>query len=175
MQTIIAWRDFRQLQHQQLPHAVRSWLLDPNSLTERLIKASAGNFRVQLLEQSWRVPTLDETILLAIKPRQKALIREVLLVCNDEPWVYARSVIPYSSLQGSLRFLRKLKNSSLGSMLFKDPHLQRSHFEIAHIKLPHHLIPVTTSATVFGRRSLFYLHKKPLSVAEIFLPACQLS
>jgi len=174
MQQAIDWRDFRQLHRQQLPDSVRPWLLDRGSLTERLIKASNGNFRVELIEQSWRVPTADEAALLEMKPRQKALIREVLLFCNDEPWVYARSIIPFSSLQGSLRFLRKLKNSALGALLFKDPYLMRSHFEIANIRLPNYLIPVEGADSVFGRRSLFFLHEQPLSVAEIFLPACKL-
>ncbi len=175
MQNAIDWRDFRQLHRQQLPDAVRPWLLDRGSLTERLLKASHGHFRVELIEQSWRVPTVDEAALLEMKPRQKALIREVLLICNDEPWVYARSIIPFNSLQGSLRFLRKLKNSALGALLFKDPNLMRSHFEVTNIQLPNSLIPVDGTSSVFGRRSLFHLHKQPLSVAEIFLPACQLS
>lgn len=174
MQNTIDWRDFRQLHRQQLPDAVRPWLLDRGSLTERLIKASNSNFRVELISQRWGVPTADEAALLALKPRQQALIREVLLVCNDEPWVYARSILPFNSLQGSLRFLRKLKNSALGALLFKDPYLMRSHFEVANIKLPNPLIPIDASTSVFGRRSLFILHDQPLSVAEIFLPACQL-
>ena len=175
MKQKICWRNMRQLTRQQLPDTVRPWLLDRGSLTARLIKASHGNFRVQLLEQSWRVPTDDEAALLNMKQRQKALVREVLLICNDEPWVYARSVIPFSSLQGPLRFLRKLQNSALGALLFKDPFLVRSHFEVADITLPNNLIPVENSANTFGRRSLFYLQNQPLLVAEIFLPACQLS
>lgn len=175
MLTFIHWQDFRRLSHQQLPYPVRPWLLDRRSLTARLIEASGGHFRVERISQGWQVPTQDEALLLKLKPRQKALVREVILYCNNEPWVYARSVIPPASLAGSLRFLRKLKNSALGSLLFKDPHLARSPFEVAVIQLPQTQIPVNSVNKVFGRRSLFHLYQQPLLVAEIFLPACKLN
>lgn len=174
------WKPYTQLNQKQLSDAVRPWLLDRGSLTARLIKASAGNFRVEVLEQSWRTPYLSEAQLLGLKPRQKALVREVLLICNGEPWVYARSVIPAQSLMGRLGFLRKLQNSALGALLFKDPNLKRSHFQVNHITLPQRGIPVTVNAqgktpiNVYGRRSLFQLYNQPLLVAEVFLPACRL-
>lgn len=175
MLTLIHWQDFRRLNHQQLPYSVRPWLLDRRSLTARLLEASHGDFRVERISQGWQVPAHDEALLLKLKPRQKALVREVLLYCHNEPWVYARSVIPPTSLAGSLRFLRKLKNSALGSLLFKDPNLQRSPFEVAAVQLPNHSIPIYSDGQVFGRRSLFHLYQQPLLVAEIFLPACKLN
>ncbi len=174
MLTFIHWQDFRRLNQQQLPYSVRPWLLDRRSLTARLMAASGGDFRVERISQGWQVPTLDEALLLKLKPRQKALVREVLLYCHNEPWVYARSVIPAASLAGKLRFLRKLKNSALGGLLFKDPNLQRSPFEVAAIQLPDDNIPIDNESKVYGRRSLFHLYHQPLLVAEIFLPACKL-
>lgn len=174
MDRINAWKEYTQLNRQQLPNPVRQWLLDRGSLTARLMDASQGNFEVKVLEQSWRRPHLSEAQLLGTSPNQTALIREVLLICNGQPWVYARSVIPHKSLKGRLGFMRKLKNSALGALLFKDPHLQRSHFQITKIQLPQSRIPVTQADTVFGRRSLFHVYSQPLLVAEVFLPHCQL-
>ena len=168
------WKVYTQLNQLDLPAHVRQWLLDEGSLTTRLIQASKGDFQVQVLEQSWRTPFLNEAKLLGLKSRQKALIREVLLICEGTPWVYARSVIPYQSLHGRLRFLRKLQNSALGALLFKDPNLQRSHFQVDKISLPQAPIPATSATTVYGRRSLFHLYNKPLLVAEVFLPNCKL-
>ncbi|NRB37303.1 MAG: chorismate lyase [Pseudomonadales bacterium] len=169
-----SWKTYTELNQRELPAAIRCGLLDRGSLTARLITASDGNFQVQVLEQTWRTPYLNEATLLGMQPRQKALIREVLLLCHGEPWVYARSVIPFSSLKGRLGFLRKLKNSALGALLFKDPNLQRSHFQINQISLPQAPIPTEEHTTVYGRRSLFHLYGKPLLVAEVFLPACKL-
>jgi len=163
----VRWQDVNHLNQTQLKVAERLWLLDSRSLTQRLIEASHGEFRVKCLRQSWRVPENNEAMLLGLKPRQKAWIREVYLYCYDEPWVYARSVIPPKSLQGELGFLRKLKNAALGALLFKDPHLQRGSFQVDLIEDSGHII--------YGRRSLFKLYGQPLLVAEYFLPACKLS
>lgn len=172
MQHAVIWHPYRPLL--QLSPAAKSWLLEPGSLTARLIVASQGQFRVQRLRQQWLLPTADEARALGLRPREKALIREVLLLCHDEPWVYARSVLPYRSLNGRLRFLRGLQNTSLGSLLFKDPQLQRGHFDISYLQLPHALIPSTQSQRIYGRRSVFRLYQQPLLVAEFFLPACPL-
>lgn len=175
MRNTIHWLNPQQLNVTQLPYAVRPWLLDSGSLTQRLREASEGDFRVQLLSQTWQTPRFDEARLLGLAPRQQALVREVLLMCHNQPWVFARSIIPYTSLQGSLRFLRKLQDSALGALLFKDPNLHRSRFEICMLTLPHAQIPTSNSGAIYGRRSLFHLHRQPLSVAEFFLPACRLN
>ena len=169
-----SWKNCTELNLHELPEQVRPWLLDSGSLTARLMAASDGDFQVKVVQQDWRVPYLNEARLLGLKPRQRALIREVQLLCHGKPWVYARSVMPFDSLNGRLRFLRKLKNSALGALLFKDPHLKRSHFQVCQFDLPVGNIPCERRCSVFGRRSLFQLYNKPLLVAEVFLPDCQL-
>jgi chorismate lyase len=143
-------------------------LLDRGSLTERLIAVSDGQFRVEVLRQRWGVARADEARLLGLKPRQAALIREVILHGKHQPWVYARSILPAKSLNHSLRHLKRLGNKPLGAVLFSDPHLQRSDIEIARLD-PQHL-PFGISQAVWGRRSVFFLHGQPLLVSEVFLP-----
>lgn len=169
-----SWKNCTELNRHELPVPVRQWLLDRGSLTARLIAASDGDFQVRVLKQSWRVPYFNEARVLGLKPRQQALVREVVLLCHGQPWVYARSVIPFSSLKSRLRFLRKLQNSALGALLFKDPKLRRSHFQVSQFDLPVADIPYQQAASVYGRRSLFHLYGQPLLVAEVFLPDCQL-
>ncbi len=153
----------------------RDWLLDQGSLTKRLITASEGDFRVVKLKQGWGRPFLHEARRLNIKPRQLAIIREVILVCRGEPWVYARSVFPLETLTGPLRWLKNLDTRPLGDMLFKDPSMRRTLFEVAVLdgasiekrtKIP-------CNKPVWGRRSLFFLKNKPILVAEIFLPTLE--
>lgn len=174
MQPPIIWHTYRPLM--QLPAEATSWLLEQGSLTTRLIQASDGRFRVQRIRQLWCVPQASEAKALGLRPREKALIREVFLLCHDQPWVYARTVMPHTSLNGRLRFLRGLQNTSLGSLLFKDPQLQRSAFEISRLPLPHQHIPLHSGSpqVIYGRRSIFRLYRQPLLVAEFFLPACPL-
>lgn len=152
---------------------LRAWLLDRGSLTERLIRFSGGHFRVEIISQRMEVPRPSEQQLLGITPRQPALIREVMLIGCDRPWVYARSVIPQQTLTGRLRSLRKLDNRPLGALLFSDPGMSRGPIEVAWqnsrtLPLPGPLRELR--AQIPGRRSVFRLDGKPLLVCEMFLP-----
>lgn len=178
----LRWRDAHRYLVAAIPASLRPWLLAEGSLTQLLIAASAGDFRVERVLQEWQRPTLSEARLLQIDPNQHALIREVILWGCGQPWVYARSVIPSRSLRGDLRRLRKLRNSSLGALLFRYPQLQRTPFELASVDaraLPPslqsamtHLQTDTNSHTenkLWARRSRFAIDDRALIVGEIFL------
>lgn len=151
--------------HWQLPASAleRDWLLEPGSLTSRLVALSQGNFRVEVLAQYWGRPAIEESRRLRLHPGRFALIREVALIGNDQVWVRARSVLPASSLTGAGRRLRQLGNRSLGGLLFRDPTLRRGPIELSRLRQPEGL--------VFARRSHLVYHGKPVLVAECFLPA----
>jgi chorismate lyase len=167
----LRWFNHRLVPPAEMPSALRPWLLAEGSLTRHLLRASNGNFRVQRVAQHWSRPTLTEAKLLDIEPNRWALIREVILWGCDAPWVYARSVIPAHSLHGDLRRLRQLRNTSLGALLFKYPHLQRTPFELARVDST--LLPVSlqTDTALWGRRSRFSVNGRSLIVGEIFLDA----
>jgi chorismate--pyruvate lyase len=169
------WRDFKAFNSQDLPHRVRSWLLDKGSLTERLIGASGGDFEVLRLSQGWQLPTLSERNLLDIPSRQWALVREVVLRCHGQAWVYARSVIPGTTLSGSLRYLRWLENQSLGALIFQNPQLRRSSFQLALLPANCDYIHASLrqQAPAWARRSRFTIAGKSLSVSEVFLQQFQ--
>jgi len=174
------WFDVLPIPSRRPPADIAPWLLDPGSLTSRLVKTSHGNFAVKVLHQGWGRPTADEAELLGLPYGQYAWLRETALLCHGETWVYARSVMPLKTLSGKLRFLQRLKNSSLGALLFRDPTLKRSRFQIALLplaNLPLQRIGLKTAAPLFskdvsvwGRRSLFQFHGRPILVGEIFLP-----
>lgn len=145
------------------PAEVQDWLLEPGSLTARLLTQAEGDFRVQLLTQYWGRPAREEARRLGLHTGRFALIREVALMGRGQAWVRARSVLPASSLTGAGRRLRKLGNRSLGGLLFRDPTLRRGPIEIARLEQP--------EGRVFARRSHLIYHGRPLLVAECFLPA----
>lgn len=150
----------------------RHWLLDEGSLTRRLID-SGGRFRVQRLHQSWGTPRASERAVLRCPPRSAALVREVALLLDDEPVVFARSVFPQRSLRGSLAHLRRLRARSLGAILFSDPGMRRSPFQLARLA-PHsaYLPPaLRQSEPAWARRSVFLLAGQRLLVSEVFLAA----
>lgn len=141
------------------PQAIGSWLIAQGSLTQQLRQQAAGQFRVQLLREQLIRPTADEALFLNIPLQQWAWVREVYLFGSDnEPWVFARSVMPITSLRGQARRLRYLGSRSLGSLLFaRHP--------------PSALRQIAALPQGWARRSRYLWHGRPLLVQECFLPA----
>jgi len=152
---------------------LRVWLTDNGSLTDRLVTSGQGEFRVQRLCQGWAVPLPSERRLLDLPPRQLALVREVALLLDNNAVVFARSIFPISSLVGSLAHLRRLRNTSLGAILFKHPGMHRSPFELARMSGNSDYLPpgLQQSGPAWGRRSRFRIGGKKLMVSEVFLQA----
>ena len=168
-----SWRSYTRTPASTMPASLRGWLLDRGSLTQRLIDASGGEFRVEVLSQHMALPLLSEANALGLPTRQRAVVREVILYGGGEPWVYARSIIPVKTLTGRLRSLRTLDNRPLGALLFNDKTMQRGDIEITCMNTESHLqprLPQDIKGTIWGRRSVFYLDQKPLLVSEMFLP-----
>lgn len=151
---------------------LKTWLEDTGSLTARLVNLSSGAFKVQVQRQYLGIPSLGEQQVLGMKHPVLALIREVVLCGEGQPWVFARSVLPITSLCGKLRHLRKQNTRPLGAFLFSQPRLQRSSIAVAQISDDHAYVParLTQEQNLWGRRSVFYLDAKPLLVSEVFLP-----
>jgi len=165
------WRPVKQLTTGALDPNVRCWLLDDGSLTGRLIDQQRGRFEVLRLYQGWEVPLASERRLLQIGHRQLAIIREVALQQGDNAVVFARSVLPISSLTGSLAHLRRLQNRPLGAILFKNAAMRRSPFEVARIGGDCADIPARRHQQGDGwaRRSRFSIQGANLMVSEVFL------
>ncbi len=167
------WHTFKRVPSFYLPHEWRDWVLDRGSLTQRLIQASHGNFSVRVVRQQWLQPNRDEALLLNCPTKALALIREVELLCYGEVWVVARSIIPYTTLTGTERQLRVLGNRPLGAFLFKSKTMKRGPLQVSKAT-PERLSMQAGQAlreSLWGRRSLFFLHNKPLLVSELFMPA----
>ncbi len=165
------WRPAGHFSCRQLPPHTRRWLLDDSSLTARLSHSGRGAFAVQRLYQGWQVPLPSERRLLALPARRQALVREVCLTLDGQAVVFARSVFPLSSLSGGLAHLRRLRNSSLGAILFRHPGMRRSPFEISDLAGDAPYIPrqLRQRPDAWARRSRFDLDGKSLLVAEVFL------
>lgn len=156
----------------QPPAALKGWLLDRGSLTQRLQRHSGGDFAVTVLRQQWKRPRLDEAQALGMPPAQYALVREVILHGRGEPWVYARSVLPLPVLAGPLRFLRQLDNRPLGALLFGNPAIRRG--PVVLQRWPQALLPPAVrqqgAGPLWGRYSVFRYGASGILVSEVFLP-----
>jgi len=173
---VTRWQPYRCYRRSELPAVLTAWLLDPASLTRGLQGLCGGEFRVRVLSQLRGRPRLDEARALGMRRGGQAIIRQVQLLCDEHPWVYARTVIPLSSLEGRMRRLARLGARPLGAMLFADRGMRRGVVELARIRPGEMLYadaisdPLQARGEIWGRRSIFRLAHKPLLVSEIFLP-----
>lgn len=171
--TRLRWRKRQHCLPIGLNKQTRSWLFDMGSLTSRLIENCDGEFAVKVLSVRRDTPTPDEISVLNMQIRSQALIREVLLTCNKKPVVYARTIIPVSSLRGVLRGLALLGNKPLGAVLFADKSMRRKPMEITMLSPKHKFYAWTRhkgKEKIWGRRSVFILKEQELLVSEFFLP-----
>jgi chorismate--pyruvate lyase len=162
--------------HDALPFRLSPWLLHAGSFMERLKDQGANNPYIHVLQELWQIPFVSEAALLNLDMHTVTLVREVLILNEKSALMYARTIFPRETLTGKEQELAHLKNRSLGSVLFKDPSLERSEFEIAclqpgmawHETVKQHV--QIESAELWARRSIFCLHGKKILLTEVFLP-----
>ena len=171
-----SWFSPSQTLKHQIDSSILSWLVDEGSLTKRLKNYCPDQFLVDVLTEEWVKPDHSEARLLGIPMAQKVLLRQVHLKCGDQLCVYARSVIPLSTLQGKHQRLQHLGNKPLGEYLFANPTLKRSKIEWGKLTHGSSLFDTAmehmkdTDQVIWGRRSLFQIDTKSLLVSEFFLP-----
>lgn len=171
-----SWHDARCFRRAAFPVGLSEWLFEQGSMTRRVQKVCREDFFVRVLAQSWRCPQRTEVGALGLPPNKRAVVREVELVGDGEALISARSVFPEATLRGKGRLLNLLGDRPLVELLFSDPTLMRSTFELAllypgHMDYERALKHVSERPPVlWARRSIFRLYGGPLLVCEIFLP-----
>ncbi len=160
------WKDIEQVKRVFLPESASYNLYDTTSLTTK-IKAHCRSvnkpFSVLVINEEYGKPTLNEQKNLRMRNGLFARIREIYLLCGEEKIIYARSIIPVSTMTGRQRQIKFLKNRALGAYLFSDRSLRREITQIAKATNSKQAKPI------WGRRSVFDVDNKPLLVAEWFL------
>ncbi|RKF13166.1 chorismate lyase [Alginatibacterium sediminis] len=156
---------------ESLPSSLKSWLLDPHSLTARLRK-HCQHFAVRVLSEGF-APLYQSEAALFDQQVQQFWVREVELLCDGQVWVFARSVIPQSTLEQEAQQIPDLKTKPLGEFLFNHPKVQRQSTQVAQLRGNDYGLEPTRYAqrdSLWSRRSLFHLDSAPLLVTEVFLP-----
>jgi len=108
-----------------VPAHLRPWLTDPASLTAR-ITARCLRFRVMVLRQALDHPHPDEADLFGLRPRNLVWVREVLLLADERPVVFARSILPRGHASGTWHLFHRIGTRPLGAALFANPAIVRS-------------------------------------------------
>lgn len=161
--TLQSWVDLSPIPQSMVCGAWRNWLLDSGSLTQNLKDLAPNRFSLQLIERRFGSPNVSECNALSMANRQQAYIREVALCVDEQPKIFARSIIPRQTLTGNERQLLTLNRKPLGEFLFSHKNMRRGPIQIKRGRL--------NGETVWARRSVFYVNEKPLLVCEYFLPS----
>jgi chorismate--pyruvate lyase len=155
-----------------------AWLQADGSLTSRL--RVYGHIEVVVLAQGssrlWQQEQFDLQC-------PSGHVREVMLLLDGRPAVWARSATSHRAITGAWRALRGLGNRPLAELLFSGSRVCRSPL------LPHHLIRTSAEekhmrtqwtrlpgeqhsmpAPRWARSSVFWRHGQPLRVMEAFAP-----
>ncbi len=157
------------------PARVQQLMAEPGSFTEAL-RARLGAIAVQPLQQHWQVVRGDEADALDLAASQPCFIREVLLKQQEQPVIFARTVIPARSLLGANRELTRLGGKALGALLFAG-HGVRETLEFHSLDgrdvLSRRMLQLSVpwQRGLPARRSRFLLRGRPLLVQEVALPA----
>jgi chorismate--pyruvate lyase len=103
-------------------------------------------------------------------------VREVILLADGVPVVFAHSIVAPQDLCGPWRAVGKLGTRPLAEALFANPLVERSAIEWRRIDRMHHLhvrmarADLSPAPEHLARRSRFSLAGRPLIVTEVFLP-----
>ena len=169
---IIDWQPAHGGMLVQMPENLGPWLIDNGSLTRKLVALSKDQLEVQVLRQEVATPGAAEANALKMTQQTPVMIREVVLKGRGRPWVFARSILPMTTMTGRLAGLRTLSNQPLGELLFQDPSMTREPLEAACLPARILSVPAALAAgdePLWARRPVFFLDRKPLLVSEVFL------
>ncbi len=157
-----------------LAKVFQPWLTHRGSLTARL-QLRYSQFAVKPVKVRYAKPIADESILLQLPAHKTALMREVLLMGNNQPVVFAHSVLPRASLRGPWNGLGRLGNKPLGATLFVNQIVKRMPFFYKKLSPQHQLFKRATAhlnikpTHLWARRSVFSLNCAKILVTEVFL------
>jgi chorismate--pyruvate lyase len=132
--------------------------------------------RVRVLREEFALPHEDERALVGLARGRRAWLREVLLLADDRPVVFAHSVVAPRHLRGCWRMAAGIGGRPLGAALFSDPAVARGALSCARLGRGHPLHARAEAALrtplprLWARRSLFLRRGRPLLVSEVFLP-----
>jgi len=118
-----------------------------------------------------------ERAILDIPDSQIVHVREITMGEKNNLWLFARTIIPITTLVGKAKRLANIDSTPLGKLLFGSLGAIRENLDLSTIyakeaDLYNYNIP--TNFPLWQRRSKFNIQTGPIFIQEIFLPGCPL-
>ena len=142
-----------------MPGSIEPWLYYKSSLTAK-VRSTGSCVQVLVLNERWE---------------RAHFKRDVLILCDNKPCWYARTIIPKETYVLRLNELTQLNDEPIGNILYSDPNISLKRRCIFSIKkesiafIKHEIKPEVTHP-LWSRRSTFLVEQSPLYLMEFFLP-----
>ena len=158
LEQISSWNSYEEIKHELKNTEIESWLLEQGPITKRI--KSIKDFRLELIQDELSEVKEDE-ILFLNTDAEAIRVREVILYGNKTPMVFARTIIPNTTINNGLKALGKIGNKPLGDILFEKDIFFKEDVVFATFK---------DEESIFWARKIKYTVKnQPFSVMEVFL------
>lgn len=158
LEQISSWNTYEAIEHKLTNAEIKSWLLEQGPITKRI--KSIAEFRLELIQDELSDATDDEILFLKIDS-EEIRIREVILYGNENPMVFARTIIPNTTIEKGLKELGKIGNKPLGDILFEKDIFFKEDIVFATFK--------DEESLFWGRKIKYTVKDQPFSVMEVFL------
>tara|TARA_B100001113_G_C21048724_1_gene595716 strand:- start:28 stop:483 length:456 start_codon:yes stop_codon:yes gene_type:complete len=137
---------------------IKSWLQEDGPITKRIKSSDA--FKLNLLMD--KIDEVEDSEANFLGENLGMIkTREVILMGNEEPKVFARSLIPLITIEKGFAKLGELGTKPLGDILFEKKIFKRTKIVFAKFR--------NDKKLYWGRKSKYIVNNHPLSVMEVFL------
>ena len=158
LKKISSWKNFESVESKILNNEIRSWLLEKGPITKRIKKN--GTFKLHLIQDKLSFVKQEDKDFIDCKSNEIKL-REVILFCENEPIVFAQTIIPFETISNGFKKLGNLGNKPLGDILFEKNIFTKDKVVYALFK--------NESGIYWGRKAKYLVKGFKFSVMEVFL------
>ena len=158
LKQLSSWGSFNSIKDKVHNEIITSWLLEKGPITKRIKKT--GSFQLNLIQDKLSKISIDDKKFINTKS-EKIKKREVILLCNDLPIVFAQTIIPTETIENGFSELGNLGTKPLGDILFEKDIFVRNSIVFASF--------TKDSNTYWGRKAKYSVKGYRFSVMEIFL------
>tara|TARA_B100001063_G_scaffold13694_1_gene10643 strand:+ start:427 stop:924 length:498 start_codon:yes stop_codon:yes gene_type:complete len=158
LKQISSWISYHEMNDELHNKYIKSWLQEDGPITKRIKSSEA--FKLNLLMDEIDEVEDSEADFLG-ENLGMIKTREVILMGNEEPKVFARSLIPLITIEKGFAKLGELGTKPLGDILFEKEIFKRTKIVFAKFRNDKKLF--------WGRKSKYIVNNHPLSVMEVFL------
>jgi chorismate--pyruvate lyase len=164
--------DWQDIERFEFPDRIAAgWITEQGSLSHRLSAAGAG-ISVELVNNqqiSRQALTDAEKQLLADEDclQREVVLRGKVTAGIEQDWLMGRTLIPQSSIAAQPFDLTAQGDVPLGLTLFAADEVERDGLQVGWAHIPGE---AEQGENLIARRSRIWVNRKPVLVAELFLP-----